>query len=164
MKVLENYFIFFFFFILRHQKSWINKKKKCWNRISFFFFSSCDIRFWVKKSVNWKMKKKLPNWTIGEAIIAEYFGCKITKSIGPIDYYQEEQFWKFRLGFAVVMANYRNDVGLWDFALLCDLIKIFSLTDFLFIIDDTKFKGEFAITFLWSRLLCWFLMATRFSY
>ena len=110
------------------------------------------------------MKKKLPNWTIGEAIIAEYFGCKITKSIGPIDYYQEEQFWKFRLGFAVVMASYRNDVGLWDFALLCDLIKIFSLTDFLFIIDDTKFKGEFAITFLWSRLLCWFLMATRFSY
>ena len=63
-------------------------------------------------------------------------------------YYQEEQFWKFRFGLAVVMASYRNDVGLWDFALLCDLIKIFSLTDFLFIIDDTKFKGEFAITFL----------------
>ena len=61
------------------------------------------------------MKKKLPNWTIGEAIIAEYFGCEITKSIGPMDYYPEEQFWKFRLGFAVVMASYRNDVGL----LLC---------------------------------------------
>ena len=58
MKVLENYFIFYFFYPLKSEI--LNQEKKI-VVIQFFCFSSSDIRFQVKKSINQKLKKKLPN-------------------------------------------------------------------------------------------------------
>ena len=40
-------------------------------------------------------------------------------------------------------------------------IRLF-VADWFFIIDNTIFKGEFAINFLWTCLSCWFPLATRF--
>ena len=56
----------------------------------------------------------------------------------------------------------RLAVMLCYFALVFSL-DFFQLPDLLFIIDNT-IKSEFAIKFLWTRLLCLFKMASRSSY
>ena len=38
------------------------------------------------------------------------------------------------------------------------------MTDLFLIIDNTIFKGEFALSILWTCLFCWFLLPTAFSY
>ena len=43
------------------------------------------------------------------------------------------------------------------------LLGVFLLTDLFFIID-LLFEGDFSINFLWSCLLYWFPLATRFYY
>ena len=114
--------------------------------------------------------------------------CHTKKNNGPMDDYQEDQFWKFTLGgfsaqlswvnntefllllislvrfiktCLVVMPIYRNDVVLQDFILFQFFTRLFLANR---IIADATLEGGFTIQFLWTHLLCWFPMAAMFYY